>query len=123
MEGLRYPLDNEDFTFRLYLAYRVSIEIVKRNLTRCQRASEGPEQSPTSRRHEIVESRGVWFFYVGRDPVVLCDLGVNAEEDRLSPAGDVGAADLSLHRLYPDLREVGYIGHVISLPFCYPMVP
>jgi hypothetical protein len=26
----------------------------------------------------------------------------------------VGAADFALHRLYPNLREVGYIGHTAS---------
>jgi hypothetical protein len=123
VEGLLYPLENEDFVFCLYLPYCVGVEVLKRNLTRCQRASKGAKQSAARRGDEVVEGGGMRFFYVGRDPVVLCDLGVDTEEDRLFPTGDMGAADSALHRLYPDFREVGYIAHVISFPYCYPMVP
>jgi hypothetical protein len=54
MESLLYPLDNEDFAFGLYLPHRVGVEIVKRNLTRCQRAPEGAEQSPTRCGYQVV---------------------------------------------------------------------
>ena len=123
MESLLYSLDNEDFAFCLYLPHRVGVEVVKRNLTRCQRAPKGAEQSTARRRNEVVKSRRVWLFHVGANPIVLGDLRVDSEENRLFPAGYVGAANLALYRLYSDLRGVGYIGHVISFPYGYTMVP
>ena len=55
VEDLLYPSDNEDLVLRLYLSQRVAVEILEGNLTRCQRASKGAEQSPTRRRDEVVD--------------------------------------------------------------------
>ena len=54
MESLLYPLDNEDFALGLYLPHRVGAEIFEGNLTRCQRAPEGAEQSPTRCGYQVV---------------------------------------------------------------------
>jgi hypothetical protein len=111
---LLYPLEDENLVLRYYLPYRVSVEVIEGDLTRCQRASKGTEQSTACRSHEVIEGRGVRFFYFGRDTVVFGDLAVDAEEHWFLYAGYVGAADFALHRLYPNLREVGHIGHTAS---------
>ena len=54
-----------------------------RNLARLQRAPEGPEQSTTRRRHDIVESRGVRVRHLSLDAVVAGDRPVRAETDWL----------------------------------------
>jgi hypothetical protein len=51
----------------------------------------------------MVERRVVGFLAFRRDPVVLGDLAVHAEEDRLSFNGQVGPAELAFYRLHPDL--------------------
>ena len=114
MESLLYPLDNEDFAFGLYLPHRVGVEIVKRNLTRCQRAPEGAEQSPTRSCYQIVQRGVVWFHLFRGDAVVLSDFTVHAKENRLFFDGEMSTADFAFHRLHPDLRDVGYVSHVCS---------
>ena len=54
-----------------------------RNLARLQRAPERPEQSTTSRRHDVVESRGVRVRHLSLDAVVAGDRPVRAETDWL----------------------------------------
>jgi len=54
-----------------------------RNLARLQRAPEGPEQSTTRRRHDVVESRGVRVRHLSLDAVVAGDRPVRAETDWL----------------------------------------
>jgi len=51
MESLLDPLEYENLVLCLYLADSISIEtlLLEGNLTRCQRASKGTEQSPTRR--------------------------------------------------------------------------
>lgn len=66
MEDLFDPLEYENLVLRLYLANGIGVEtvLVEGNLTRCQRASEGAQQSPTSRCDYIVEGGGVRFHFV-----------------------------------------------------------
>jgi hypothetical protein len=51
MESLLDPLEYKNLVFCLYLADSIGIEtlLLEGNLTRCQRASKGTEQSPTRR--------------------------------------------------------------------------
>jgi hypothetical protein len=51
MECLLDPLEYEDLVLCLYLTDSIGIEtlLLEGNLTRCQRASKGAEQSPTRR--------------------------------------------------------------------------
>jgi hypothetical protein len=67
MEGLLDPLEYENLALRLYLTNGIGVEAVflEGNVTRCQRASEGTKQSPTSRCDHIVEGGGVRFHLVG----------------------------------------------------------
>ena len=109
-----YPLQDENLVLCFYLSYRISVEVIGGNLTRCQRAPEGTEQSTACCSYQVIQSRGMRFFYFGRDAVVFSNLAVDAEENRFLYAGYMGAADFALHRLYPNLREVGNIGHTIS---------
>jgi hypothetical protein len=51
MQSLLDPLEYENLVLCFYLADSIGIEtlLLEGNLTRCQRASEGTEQSPTRR--------------------------------------------------------------------------
>ena len=53
------------------------------NLTRLQRASEGPGQSTGGRRYDVVEGRGMLLELAGRELVVLGNGAMDAEYDRL----------------------------------------
>ncbi|HVF00840.1 MAG TPA: hypothetical protein VNA27_05800 [Rubrobacteraceae bacterium] len=83
MEGNFDALNDEYFTLGLYLPDRIGVEIIEGNLTRCQRAGKSAEQSATRRSDHIVEGRGVRLLHVRRDTVVLGNLAVDAEENRL----------------------------------------
>jgi hypothetical protein len=56
VEGLLDPFDDEHLALGLYFSHRVGVEtiLVKRNLTRYQRASKGAKQSAASRSDEVV---------------------------------------------------------------------
>ena len=49
VESLLDPLDHQHLVLGLYLPHRLGVEVLEGNLTRCQRASKGPEQSPSGR--------------------------------------------------------------------------
>jgi hypothetical protein len=57
------------------------------DLTRFQRAGKGARQSATGRGDDIVERRGVRRKLLGIDAVVLGDLGVDPEGDRVALRG------------------------------------
>ena len=81
----RDPLDHEHLVALEDLAdgfYLVLLR-VDLDLTRLQRAGKGAGQSAAGGGHDIVERRGVRREVLGLDPVVLGDLGVDAEHDRL----------------------------------------
>lgn len=83
MEGLLYTLDDEHFALELDLPDRVGAKALEGHLTRYQRAPEGTEQSAAGRGYHVVECGGVGLLRVGRDAVVLRDLRVDPEIDRL----------------------------------------
>jgi hypothetical protein len=106
VEDLFDPLDHEHFALDFDLSDRLGVEVLERHLTRCQRARKGAEQSATRCGDHVVE-RGVVGFYVFRgDAVVICDLAVDAEHYRIILNGQIRVADLTLHRLHLDLRDV-----------------
>ena len=92
----------EYLTLGFYLPDRVGVEaiLVEGNLTRCQRAPKGTEQSPASGRNQVIQGGGVWFLLVRGDTVVLGYLTVNPEEHRLLLTGNLRSPDLPFHRLY-----------------------
>ncbi len=82
----RDPLDHEDSVALEDLALRLGVERVTFDLNpaRLQRAREGARQSASRGGDHVVEARGLRCEVLGRDAVVLGDLGVNAELDRLA---------------------------------------
>ena len=54
VESLFDPLENKHLVRCLYLPHRVGVEVLEGNLTRCQRAPEGAEQSPTRCGYQVV---------------------------------------------------------------------
>jgi hypothetical protein len=111
VESLLDPPEDENLLLRLYLPHRVGVEVLEGNLTRCQRASKGAEQSPAGSSYQIIEGGVVCLLLFWRDAVVLGDLTVDAEQHRLFLDGEIGAAHLALHRFHPHPRDVGYLGH------------
>ena len=79
---------------------------VSPDVARLQRAPEGPRQSAGRRGDDVVECRGAGLECAGGDLVVLGDRAVDAEDDRLRLAGEVGAPDGPFHPFYPDVRPI-----------------
>ena len=65
VECLLYPLEDENLVLCFYLPYCVSVEVIEGNLTRCQRAPKGTKQSTACSSHQVIQSRGMRFFYLG----------------------------------------------------------
>lgn len=85
VKGLPDPLDHQHLVLGLYLLHGVGVEalLVEGNVTRCQRASEGPKQSAAGCRNQVVERRRIRLLVLGRDAVVLGNLAMDSKEDRL----------------------------------------
>jgi len=81
------------------------------DVARLQRASEGPCQSAGCGRDDVVERGRVRLERSGRDPVVLGDRAVDAEDDRLRLAGEVGAPEGTSHPLDPNLGTIDDLRH------------
>jgi len=100
VEGDVDALNYEYLTLGLYLPGGIGVEVVEGNVTRCQRASEGPEQSAAGRRDQVVERAGMGLFNIGRDTVVLGNLAVDTKEDWVLFRRHVSSANLALDRLH-----------------------
>jgi hypothetical protein len=107
------PLDHEDTVFGLDLADRVGDEssLSRADLTRLQRASEGAGQSAGGGRDDVVKRRSVLGLAAARNAVVVGDLVVNAEGDRVALARYKRAAKRAAHALDPNPRVVTDLGH------------
>ena len=83
------PLDHQHLVLGLYLSHGVGVEAlpVEGNLTRCQRAGKGAEQSAAGRRNQVVERRRVRLLVLGRDAVVLSDPAMHPKNTGSSLAG------------------------------------
>ena len=84
---------------------------VSPDVARLQRAPEGPRQSAGRGGDDVVERRGARLEGGGGDLVVLGDRPVDAEDDRLRLAWEVGAPDGPFHPFYPDMRPIHDVGH------------
>ena len=100
VEGNVDALNYEYLTLGLYLPGGIGVEVIEGNVTRCQRASEGPKQSAAGHRDQVVERAGMGLFNIGRDTIVLGDLAVDTKEDRLLFRRHVSSTDLTLDRLH-----------------------
>jgi hypothetical protein len=83
-----------------FVALRIDIDV-----TRFQRAGEGAGQSAARGRHHVVHGGRVWRVLAGADTVMLRDLRMDAERDRLILGGQVreplrAAQPLDLHTRY-----------------------
>jgi hypothetical protein len=87
MEGNFDALNHEYLTLSLYLADRIGVETLEGNLTRCQRAGKGAEQSAAGRRNQVVERRRVRLLVLGRDAIVLSDPAMHPKNTGSSLAG------------------------------------
>jgi hypothetical protein len=79
--------------------------------TRLQRATQGSRQSTGSRGHHVVERGGVVWILPRRSPVMLADLVVRPEHDRLGLGWEIGAADRPALADDSDLRDVLRLHH------------
>jgi hypothetical protein len=82
MEGLLDPLKYENLLLCFYLTDCIGVETVllEGNLTRCQRASKGTEQSATSRCNQVIEGGGVRFHFLRGGSVVFGDFAMSTEQ-------------------------------------------
>ena len=99
--------DHEHRVLEHHLADRLDLVALRIDIdvTRLQRAGEGAGQSAAGGRHHVVERGRVWGVLVGADTVVLRDLGMDPERDRLVLGGQVreplrSAQPLDLHTGY-----------------------
>jgi hypothetical protein len=106
-------LDDEHAVLVVDLAARLARQspLVRVDLTRYQRASEGPGQSAGRGCDEEVKRRCALDVAPARDPVVVGDLVMDAELDRLLTRRQPGAAERPSHALDPDVRDVRWAGH------------
>lgn len=103
----RDAADHEHLVVELDLTDRLDLVALRIDLdvTRFQRAGEGAGESAAGGGHHVVERRRVWRVLLRRDAIVLGDLGVHAEGDRLGLRGQVreplrAAQPFDLHARY-----------------------
>lgn len=107
------PLDDEDAVLCLDLADCLTRQppFSRLDLTRLQRASEGAGQSAAGGRDHVVERRRPLDVAAAGDAVVVCDLVVNAELDRLLAGREIGAAQRTADALDADAGPVDDVSH------------
>jgi hypothetical protein len=85
------------------------------DFARLQRASEGPCQSASCGRDDVVERRRARLKGPRGHLIMLSHRAVDTEDNRLRLTGEIGAPDRALHALDPDLRAVHNSGHSLPL--------
>ena len=107
------PLEYEDLVLRLYFTDGIGVEalLLEGNLTRCQRASEGAQQSATSRRDQVIEGGRVGFHFLGRGSVVFGDLAMGTEQHGILLSWEMRPPNHAPDRIHPNPRDVRYLGH------------
>ena len=98
------PLDHEHSVVGFDLAGRLDVVAlwIDFDLARLQRACERAGQSAAGRRNDVIERRGVWRVLGGIDAIVLGNLGVDPERDRVVLGRKVGEALWPAEPLDPD---------------------
>lgn len=107
------PLDHEDSVLGLDLADRLGDEssLSCADLARLQRAPEGAGQSAGRSGHDVVERRRVLGFAAARNAVMIGDLVVDPERDRLALARYERTTQRAAHAFDPHPRAVTDLGH------------
>jgi hypothetical protein len=85
------------------------------DLARLQRASKRPSQSAGGRRDDVVEGRRALCIAAPRDAVVVGDLVMDSEEDRLGRTRNLGASQRSAYPLDSDRRRIDDLSHAHRL--------
>jgi hypothetical protein len=113
MESLLDPLKYEDLVLRLYLTDGIGVEalLLEGNLTRCQRASEGTEQSATSRCNQVIEGGRVRFHFLRGGSVVFGDFAMSTEQHEVLLRRKMRPPNHALDRIYSNPRDVRYLSH------------
>ena len=108
-----YPLDHEYPVLGLDLGDCLAPQppLSRLDLTRLQRASEGPGQSPAGSRDHVVERRRPLHVASSRNAVVIGDLVVHTELDRLLARRKVRTAQGTADALDPDPGAIDDLGH------------
>lgn len=106
-------LDHEDLVLDNHIALRLGAEPALAGVdpARLQRATQGAGQSTGGGCDDVVERRGVIGVLAGSRAVMLPNLIVGTEEDRLWLDGQVGPADRASLANDPHLRYVGRLIH------------
>jgi len=102
------PLDHEHLVLEVDLAFGLGRKptLARVDPARLQRATQGAGESTGGRGDDVIESGGVIGILARRRAVVLADLIVRAEEDRLRLGGKEGAADRAAVADDPDPRDI-----------------
>ena len=110
-------LDHEHAVLSLDLADRLcgQSSFSGGDLTRLQRASEGAGQSPGGRGDHVVECGRMCRFAAARDAVVVGDLVVNAEQDRLILGREERASQWAAYAFDPHARVVADLARHASI--------
>jgi hypothetical protein len=108
-------LENQDLPVELNVSRRFADQepFTGRNLTRLQRASEGPDQSTCGGRDRVVEGRCVRLVLPRLRSVVLGDRPVRPEPDWLGLGREPCPALRTLDPLDADLGTIGDVSHGI----------
>ena len=106
-------LDHEDTVVDLDLAGRLpdKTAVASVDVTRLQRASEGSRQSAAGGGDDVVERRGALGVAGSGDPVVVGDLVVDAEVDRLTLPRYLRTPQRTSNTLDPHSRDVLHVTH------------
>jgi hypothetical protein len=106
-------LDHQYAVFILDLTARLRREpsVTRRDLTRLQRASERPRQSTRSGGDDVVERRRPLGVAAAFHSVMVSDLVVDAEPDRLRTPRQKSAPERAAHPLDPRPARVNDFGH------------
>jgi hypothetical protein len=110
-------LDHEHAVVEFDLADRLAGQpfLARVDVACFQRASEGAGQSAAGGGDDVVEGGRVLGLAAARDAVVVCDLGVDAEEDRICLGRQLGASKRAAESRDSDARGVDDVRHGASL--------
>jgi len=111
-------LDHQHVVLGFNLANRLYLEAVPLDfdLTRFQRAGKGAGQSAAGRGYHVVERRRMRRELLRRNVVMLGNLRVDAEHDRLLLAGQVRETLGAAQPLDPHARDISRLSHGYTLP-------
>ena len=105
--------DDQDLVLCFYFARCIRYQLSRGciNLTRLQRASEGPGQSTRGGRNDVVQRGGMGLKNVRRYFIVFRDCAMYPEEYRVPLRWEPRAPKWTFDALDPHTRNVGWVRH------------